>query len=104
MNWNMVGTIFTVAMAGFNVAMFIIIKFNDLHHLEKKVNENEKKHQADHEKYELANKEAHDKLLVKLESHDKLLMEIKEGQASVSTAVNMMVSAKVVRRRISAKK
>ena len=40
MNWlSLVGTGITLLLAGFNAAIFIVIKFNDLRHLETSVKE-----------------------------------------------------------------
>ena len=40
MNWlSLVGTGVTLLLAGFNAAIFIVIKFNDLKHLEASVRE-----------------------------------------------------------------
>jgi hypothetical protein len=40
MNWlSLVGTGVTLLLAGFNAAIFIVIKFNDLKHLETSVKE-----------------------------------------------------------------
>lgn len=64
---------------GFNIAMFIVVKFNDLSHLEKGVNELKK-----------VNKEEHEAIVNALKEMDKKQDQSAERLAAIETSLDLL--------------